>query len=162
MAETTRRELNRNWEFRQIDPAPIPHSDPAAWLPAQVPGHVHLDLMRNGVIPDPYLRMNERTVQWVDDADWEYRTTFEVAASEMSGTRHLLRFNGLDTVAEILVNDKSRIKLAHELGLVLHPYTVDWKNVPAVHKDAKAYMEYLLYDLEIDGLFTNNPDMFPR
>jgi len=49
------------------------------WLPATVPGTVHTDLMANGKIEDPYFRLNEHQVQWVDKVDWEYRTHFDVA-----------------------------------------------------------------------------------
>ena len=43
-----------------------------------MPGGVHLDLMRAGVIPDPLARMHERDVAWVDESDWVYETTFTV------------------------------------------------------------------------------------
>src|ERR1017187_7411546 len=39
--------LHSNWEFRQRG------GDSAEWHPAQVPGCVHLDLLRNKLIPDP-------------------------------------------------------------------------------------------------------------
>jgi beta-mannosidase len=105
---TTRRSLHDGWTFRQIDASPIPNSDLAAWQPAEVPGHVHLDLLRLGVIPDPFERMHERSVQWVDDADWAYRCAFAVDANELTddGSRHVLRFEGLDTIATILLNDE--------------------------------------------------------
>src|SRR5205085_11242419 len=89
---TTTRLLHDGWSFRQADAAPIPNSNPGAWLPALVPGHVHLDLMRAGVIPDPFAAMHERTVQWVDDAAWEYRCSFDVPGAELDGARHILRF----------------------------------------------------------------------
>ena len=63
-------ELNTNWEFRQVGTED--------WMPAQVPGSVHTDLMNNGKIEDPYYRLNERDVQWVDKEDWEYRTHFNL------------------------------------------------------------------------------------
>jgi beta-mannosidase len=69
-----------------------------------VPGHVHLDLQRTGVIPDPFERMHERGVQWVDERDWEYRCQFEVAAEDLAGARHVLRFEGLDTIATVVLN----------------------------------------------------------
>lgn len=101
---TTSRALNEGWTFRQLDAEHIPNSDVASWHPAEVPGHVHLDLLRLGVIPDPFERMYERTVQWVDDADWAYRCRFDVSEEEIAGARHLLRFDGLDTVATVLLD----------------------------------------------------------
>src|SRR5579859_2891171 len=69
--------LDSGWEFRQI-----PDSSVAAettWRPAQVPGDVHLDLLRNKLIPDPFYRDNEAKLQWIEDASWEYRTTVQAA-----------------------------------------------------------------------------------
>ena len=103
----TTRPLHDNWTFRQTDAAPIPNSQPDAWLPATVPGHIHLDLERAGVIPDPFLGMHERGVQWVDDAAWAYRCSFDIAPGELAGARHILRFEGLDTIATILLNDEA-------------------------------------------------------
>ena len=78
------------------------------WIPATVPGHVHLDLLRAGMIADPFFRMQERTCQWVDLADWTYRATFPVDADRLSsageGGRHYLDFNGLDTIARVSLN----------------------------------------------------------
>ena len=42
-----------------------------------VPGDVHLDLLRNKLIPDPYYRENEAKLQWIENASWEYRTTID-------------------------------------------------------------------------------------
>jgi beta-mannosidase len=73
------------------------------WLPAQVPGHVHLDLMRHGVIADPYERMAELGVQWVDEEEWTYRKTFRFTPDPELPQR-VLRFDGLDTVCRVWLN----------------------------------------------------------
>ena len=75
------------------------------WLPANVPGHVHLDLQDSGIIPDPFERMNEIGVQWVDDKDWTYRCSFEWTAQPDLPNR-VLRFEGLDTLCKIYLNDE--------------------------------------------------------
>jgi beta-mannosidase len=103
---TTRRLLREGWRVRQTDPREHPNTDLQLWLDAEVPGHVHLDLMRAGAIPDPFERMYERSVQWVDHADWTYRCVFDVDGAELDGSRHLLCFAGIDTVARILLNDE--------------------------------------------------------
>lgn len=71
------------------------------WMPATVPGGVHLDLMRAGVIANPFYRMMERGVGWVDEADWVYETTLTV---EDPPAHAFLRFKGLDTIADIVLN----------------------------------------------------------
>jgi beta-mannosidase len=119
---TTRRTLHDGWRFRETDAEPIPNSDVQRWLPARVPGHLHLDLERAGVIPNPFERMHERGVQWVDERDWTYQTQFEVDPAELAGARHVLRFDGLDTVATVLLNDRplgsvDNMFIAHELDV---------------------------------------------
>jgi beta-mannosidase len=73
------------------------------WLPARVPGHVHLDLHHNHVIADPLRGLHELGSQWIDEEDWIYRTTFELTPDEVLPHR-LLRFEGLDTVATVILN----------------------------------------------------------
>lgn len=119
---TTIRPLDEGWTFREAAPRDIPHADQVAWQPAVVPGHVHLDLMRLGVIPDPFERMHERTVQWVDDVDWQYRCEFDLAADVVRDGRHILRFAGLDTVASVrlngtLVGEADNQFVAHEFDV---------------------------------------------
>ncbi|MBV9278504.1 MAG: glycoside hydrolase family 2 protein, partial [Chloroflexi bacterium] len=102
--KTTRTRIDTGWQVRAV---PSPDMNPALELPplpAEVPGHVHLDLQRNGVIPDPFYRLQERDVAWVDDADWVYRATFRL--DPVPDGDLLLRFLGLDTVAEIRLNGR--------------------------------------------------------
>jgi beta-mannosidase len=90
--------LNDGWQFTQRS------ASDEHWLPAKVPGNVHLDLLGNKLIPDPYYRDNEAKLQWIVDANWSYRTTFEVTP-EMLRRPHLeLVFNGLDTTAHVSLN----------------------------------------------------------
>ena len=63
--------INQGWEFRQMTSEGT-GTDPQ-WRPAQVPGDVHLDLLRNKLIPDPFYRDNEAKLQWIEAASWEYR-----------------------------------------------------------------------------------------
>ena len=73
------------------------------WLPASVPGHVHLDLHRNQVIADPFRGLHELGSQWIDEEDWVYRTTFAFEP-DTARPHRVLRFEGLDTVATVLLN----------------------------------------------------------
>ncbi|ESQ91501.1 beta-mannosidase [Asticcacaulis sp. AC460] len=85
------------WEFRQ--------ADGTDWLKATVPGTVHTDLLSNGKIADPFYRVNERDQQWIDKKDWEYRTTLTLDAKTLSHDHVELHFAGLDTYADVYVND---------------------------------------------------------
>lgn len=96
--------LHSDWEFAQthLIGKNVGFSK-TEWLPAQVPGHVHLDLMANGIIADPHVRMNEYGCQWVDETDWSYRTSFEWSPNPELPHR-VLKFEGLDTVCEVFLN----------------------------------------------------------
>ena len=88
--------LTGAWKFRQVGTE--------AWLPARVPGGVHTDLLAAGCIPDPFVGDNEKSVQWVAEADWEYRHRF-TAAPELFHQAHVwLVCDGLDTLAAVSLN----------------------------------------------------------
>ena len=71
-----------------------------------MPGCVHTDLMKNQLIEDPFYRDHESKLQWIGKTDWEYRTTFNITA-ELLHKQHLeLVFEGLDTYANVLLNDE--------------------------------------------------------
>ncbi|PJJ66148.1 beta-mannosidase [Chryseobacterium geocarposphaerae] len=76
------------------------------WLTASVPGTVHLDLMNNKIIPDPYQDENEKKVQWVENEDWDYQTSFKLSSKELANQNIDLVFNGSDTFSEIYLNGK--------------------------------------------------------
>ncbi|MDP4185689.1 MAG: glycoside hydrolase family 2 protein, partial [Bacteroidota bacterium] len=89
-------ELNSGWIFKS--------TDSLNWMPAKVPGCVHTDLLAHNIIEDPFYRLNERDVQWVDKKDWEYQTTFTVSQEALSKQRIALDFKGLDTHADVFLN----------------------------------------------------------
>ena len=81
-------------------------NDAAQWHPAVVPGCVHLDLLRNKLIPDPFYRDNEAKLQWIENADWEYRTTVQATPALLAQKNIDLVFEGLDAYAKVYLNDK--------------------------------------------------------
>jgi beta-mannosidase len=91
-------ELKAAWQFRQFGKN--------EWMKAQVPGTVHTDLMANGKIEDPFYRDNEAKVMWVEGEDWEYQTTFDIDKESFEYQNIDLIFNGLDTYADVYINDK--------------------------------------------------------
>jgi beta-mannosidase len=88
--------LTGAWQFRQ--------TGTEEWLPATVPGGVHTDLLALGRIPDPFVGDNERRVQWVAEADWEYRCRFPVASELLRQPHIRLVCDGLDTLATVALN----------------------------------------------------------
>ncbi|MCK9400847.1 MAG: glycoside hydrolase family 2 protein [Bacteroidales bacterium] len=89
-------EINHDWKFSQ--------AGKEVWLPATVPGTVHTDLLANKIIEDPYYRLNEKQIQWIDKVDWEYRTVFIADGQVLEHNRIELIFKGLDTYAKIYLN----------------------------------------------------------
>ncbi len=89
------------WSFRQVG-----KDSRLEWLPAQVPGGVHTDLLRAGRIPDPFVRDYEKNVQWVAESDWEYRREFQVSPALLQEEKVFLVCDGLDTLAEVSINGK--------------------------------------------------------
>ncbi len=102
--EPESRSLNSAWEFRAVDAAA--HTEVSGWHQAQVPGVVQTDLLAAHLIPDPFYGDNESRLQWIGLTDWEYRTTFQIDASTLQRERVDLVFEGLDTFAEVFLNDQ--------------------------------------------------------
>ncbi|MCY1694833.1 glycoside hydrolase family 2 protein [Curtobacterium sp. SL109] len=71
-------------------------------IEAVVPGVVHTDLLRAGLIPDPFDGDNEAATQWIGDTVWRWRRTFDWHAP--AAERHDLVADGLDTLATIELN----------------------------------------------------------
>ncbi|HTV64871.1 MAG TPA: glycoside hydrolase family 2 protein [Bryocella sp.] len=96
-------ELNSGWEFRALNAAG--HPEVSGWHKAQVPGVVQTDLLAAQLIPDPFYGDNESRLQWIGLTDWEYRTTFHVDAAMLQREHVELVFDGLDTFADVFLND---------------------------------------------------------
>ena len=74
------------------------------WYDATVPGCIHTDLMARSLIPDPFYGTNEDSVQWVEQRDWHYRTTF--LKRDFRGRYLDIEFDGLECYAEVCLNGR--------------------------------------------------------
>jgi beta-mannosidase len=99
------RNLDSGWQFRAV--GNTDRADVKEWHPAQVPGVVQTDLLHSNLIPDPFDRDNEFHLQWIGLADWEYQTTFQVDAAALAHEHVDLVFDGLDTFADVYLNDQA-------------------------------------------------------
>ncbi|MDH3255033.1 MAG: hypothetical protein OEM62_08590 [Acidobacteriota bacterium] len=97
-APRTSLSLNDGWSFRQVSREEL--------YPAEVPGVVHLDLLRNELIAEPFYAYVEEGLQWIGKTDWEYRKEFSVSQGVIERKNIELVFDGLDTYAEIYLNDE--------------------------------------------------------
>jgi beta-mannosidase len=92
--------LHDGWTLN-FERGPLPEGLPRS-IPASVPGTVHTDLLREGLIPDPYLDLEEERVQWIGRTDVRYDVDFELVRGDHE--RVDLVAEGLDTVATLNLN----------------------------------------------------------
>jgi beta-mannosidase len=88
--------LSGSWQFCQVGTG--------EWLPAQVPGGVHTDLLASGCIPNPFAADNEKQVQWIAEHAWEYRRSFSAPSALLVEDQIFLVCDGLDTLATVTLN----------------------------------------------------------
>ncbi|RFU26116.1 hypothetical protein B7463_g10222, partial [Scytalidium lignicola] len=97
--------IDSGWTFKQASKTDSP------FLPtAQFPTAIHLDLMHNGIIPDPFLDTNVEKIQWIGEEEWVYRTKFRGPSRDSNNTKFKLIFEGLDTHTKISLNSKEILK----------------------------------------------------
>ncbi|MFN8117551.1 MAG: glycoside hydrolase family 2 protein [Bacteroidia bacterium] len=112
VSETT---LNASWQFKQ--------KGTEKYYSAIVPGTVHTDLLNNKLIKDPYYSDNEKSVQWIENEDWEYIGTFNFDYITLENKHIELNFEGIDTYAKIYLNNQ----LILECNNMFRSWNVDVK-----------------------------------
>jgi len=117
------------WEFRE--------SGTENWLSATVPGTVHLDLMDHDLMPDPFIGTNEVNIKSFENKDWEYQTTFSLASDLMKKEQVELIFEGLDTYADVFLNDS----LIIEADNMHRPWSAEVKRL-LKRKDNKLRVQF--------------------
>jgi glycerophosphoryl diester phosphodiesterase len=68
---------------------------------------------------------------------------------------------GIGPAKSLIDQRPDLVTLAHDAGLTVTPYTFAARS-PGRFEDVQAEMRYFLYDLGVDALFTDNPDLFPK
>ncbi len=92
------------WEVRRFGEVETWRNGDGDFFTASVPGCIHTDLLANGLIEDPYYGENEKDLQWVGEAEWEYSSF--IRAEDIPDKDHVvLVFEGLDTYANVYLND---------------------------------------------------------
>jgi beta-mannosidase len=89
--------LHKNWKMKNCAEK--------EWLPAIVPGSVYQDLLTNKRMDDPFWRDNENKALRIIENDFEYLCVFIPAPRVLGSDKALLRCHGLDTLAELYLND---------------------------------------------------------
>lgn len=95
--------LSLGWKFRKV-------GSNESWQYTVIPSTNYNDLMFTGKITDPFLGCNNVNLSWIDEADWEYMLSIKVDEINIKNKHVDLVFEGLDTYADIYVNDKLALK----------------------------------------------------
>jgi beta-mannosidase len=99
--------LNEGWQLKLASNSfqNVQDGSPfSQWQEATVPGSVQSNLIRQGLLPDPYYGTNEKEVQWVENVNWDFKTTFLIFAHQLEYDDALISFEGLDTHADVFLN----------------------------------------------------------
>lgn len=91
--------IHKNWVMNQ--------AGLSEKISAKVPGTVYGDLLREGRMEDPFWKDNEIKALELMDYDYEYETSFDCDEELINSDQIILRFNGLDTIADITLNGRA-------------------------------------------------------
>jgi len=74
-------------------------------IKGRVPGYVHIDLLENGFVANPYLNFEELKQKWIAKCAWIYEREFAIP-SELLLSHNIFQLvcEGIDTVSIIRVN----------------------------------------------------------
>ncbi|MBP1546952.1 MAG: glycoside hydrolase family 2 protein [Oscillospiraceae bacterium] len=90
--------LNGSWRLSDLA------DSNALYLSADVPGSLYSALLKNNMMENPYYRENEFISTALSDRDIAYEKTFDIPEDMRNADRILIRFKGIDTIAEISLN----------------------------------------------------------
>ncbi|MFT5102380.1 MAG: beta-mannosidase [Candidatus Latescibacterota bacterium] len=152
-----RSSLNADWKFSE--------TNDTLWRKATVPGTVQTDLLALGEIPDPFILLNEDSIQWVSERNWDYKKSFSVSSERLKKQKHFIRFEGLDTYATVLLNDSLilsvnnafrswEVDVSNALQLE-NELTIHFKSVDSIEQIEAAKLPYVLP--ESPRVFTRKP-----
>nr|XP_028599356.1 beta-mannosidase isoform X4 [Podarcis muralis] len=102
-------------------------------LGGDVPGCVHTALLRHGLIQDPYHRFNDLAYAWISLDNWTYSRDFKTPFDIRTWQKVSLVFDGVDTVAQIVVNNVTVGRTDNMFNRYSFDITNVIKEVNAIH-----------------------------
>src|SRR5665647_1446750 len=93
--------LDGNWDVTGYSPDRTKKIN----VDGTVPGQIHPDLQRAGLIPDPFWRDQAASAQWPEYYEWQYKKTFDMP-EDFKQNWTVIQFDGLDTYSDIFLNGK--------------------------------------------------------
>jgi len=96
-----------HWTVRAVDPGPdAPDQVRNAVFRSSLPGCVHLDLIRAGVIEHPNHRFAERNMRWVGRTGWILAAEFAADERVFAHERTELVLREVDGIADVRLNGR--------------------------------------------------------
>ncbi len=100
-------DLSGVWQLSWSEDGPeaLLHDNPRGhvWLPARVPGPVHIALMEAGILDDPDVGLNSLGARWVEEQFWVYHREFVLTDDALEGSQWLV-FDWLEHDASVWIN----------------------------------------------------------
>ncbi|MEE3393239.1 MAG: glycoside hydrolase family 2 protein [Lachnospiraceae bacterium] len=112
---------------RSSDPAADPISLKA--VTGAIPGSVYSFLLDAGMMPEPSFRDNELKCLGLMKYDYTFKRKFDVPASFLYAPHQILRFDGIDTLADIYMNES----LLGSVNNMHRSWEYDVKNILKEH-----------------------------
>jgi Beta-galactosidase/beta-glucuronidase len=133
--------LQASMELNDLQKAAVPRVN------AQVPGAVQLDLMRAGLLSDPFIGTDSIKGEWVNNREWIFDIEF-ILPDDFSGEKYALIFEGLDFCGEIHLNGNK----IRDFSGMFEPVEID---VTAILKtEGNNFLRVIFYQTpEVDGQF---------
>jgi len=76
------------------------------WIVFGTHGSVQESLIKTGELPDPFVGTNEKLFTWIEQYDWEFQSTVQLTATDLSYSKIDLELPNVDTYAKVFINDQ--------------------------------------------------------
>lgn len=115
MANFSFAQRNLTWEFY--------NSEKKMWQDFGQSGSIQEKLIADGTLPNPFYGDNEKKFAWIEQQNWEMRSTIDLTAEEVASDHLELHFPNIDLFAKVYVNEV----LLYEAGNFFHPHSIKLK-----------------------------------
>lgn len=149
-AQHQRIQLREDWSWRLAacngDQNAQKYPELKQWHPARhVPSVIQADLLQAKAIPDYRLGSNEKDIQWIPNADWEYSCKFKTPDSNANIID--LVFEGLDVIATVVLNGREILSSENQFI----PQRVSVKNLLKTDTSSKNELSILFHSVSKHG-----------
>ncbi len=126
-------------------------------MEVDVPSVIIADMYENGLIPHPYQSNIETQLHWIPQREWVYTMNFDAEDGIMNEDVVELVFEGLDTYADVWLNDKHLFYADN----MFRTWTCDVDDI-LKEKDNNIKIKFYPFDKVRDSLIETYPLRFPE